>query len=68
MKLKNKNGEKKKVAASSSVVEEESSSAQHRYPDRVRRPLGEWWKNHIMTQNDEEHANVAHLDGPFDHS
>ena len=27
------------------------------------RPLGEWWKNHIITQSDEEHVNVALLDG-----
>ena len=31
----------------------------------MRRPLGEWRKNHILTQNDEEHANVAFLDGPL---
>ena len=58
--VKSKNGEKEKVAASSSVVEEDSSSE-----DLF---LGEWWKNHILTQNDEEHTNVALLDGPFDHS
>ena len=31
-----------------------------RYPTRVRRPPGEWWKNHILPQgNGDQHANVA---------
>jgi hypothetical protein len=32
---------------------------------RERRPLGEWWKNHILPQQDVEHANVAYLDDPL---
>ena len=63
--VKSKNGKKERVQASSSVVEDDHSSGDRRYPDRVRRRLGEWWKNHIMTEDDEEHANVALLDGPL---
>ncbi len=36
-----------------------------RYPTRKRRPLGEWWKNHILPQYDEERANVAFLEDPL---
>jgi len=36
-----------------------------RYPTRERRPLGEWWKNHILPQHEEERANVAFLDDPL---
>ena len=32
------------------------------YPKREQRPHGEWWKDHILSQNDKEHANVAFLD------
>ncbi len=34
------------------------------HPLRERRPLGEWWKNHILPQQDVERANVACLDDP----
>ena len=30
-----------------------------RYPSRVRKPLGEWWMNHILPPRDVEHANVV---------
>ena len=30
---------------------------------KERRPLGEWWKNHILPQHDEERANVAIFEG-----
>ena len=30
----------------------------------MRKPLGEWWKNHILPQSEDEHANVALLEGP----
>ena len=63
--VKSKKGEKERIAASSSAVEEDSSLVDRCYPDRVRRLLGEWWKNHIMTINDEEHANVVLLNGPL---
>ena len=65
--LKSKNGKKERVPPSSSVVEGDLFSGDCRYPDQLRRLLDEWWKNHIMTQSDEKHANVALLDGPFDH-
>ena len=45
------------------VTEDQIASDRH-YPDRVRKPLGEWWKNHILPQSEDEHANVALLDGP----
>ena len=40
----------------------ESCGEVRRYPTRERRPLGEWWKNHILPQRDEERANVAILE------
>jgi hypothetical protein len=36
-----------------------------RYPTREGRPFGEWWKNHILPQHDEERVSVAIFDGPF---
>jgi len=36
-----------------------------RYPLREQRPLREWWKNHILPQQDVERANVACLDDPL---
>ena len=47
------------------IEEEDQPREEPRYPKRVRKPLGEWWKNHIFPQQDEEeddevqHANVA---------
>jgi hypothetical protein len=42
------------------IVEDERFGEDGRYPTRMRRPLGEWWKNHIFPQEDEDqHANVA---------
>jgi predicted metal-binding protein len=35
-----------------------------RYPDRPRKPLGEWWKNHIPQPQDDEHANMAIVGEP----
>jgi hypothetical protein len=35
-----------------------------RYPDRARKPLGEWWKNHIPPLQDKEHANMATIGEP----
>jgi hypothetical protein len=37
----------------------ESCGGMRRYPIREWRPLGEWWKNHILPQGGEERANVA---------
>ena len=36
-----------------------NSGGMRRYFTRERRPLGEWWKNHILPQDDEVRANVA---------
>jgi hypothetical protein len=35
-----------------------------RYSRRVRKPLGEWWKNHILPPRDVERANVAAIAEP----
>ncbi len=48
--------------ASTSGEQEGQPWEEHRYPLRERRLLGEWWKNHILTQQDVERANVAYLD------
>jgi hypothetical protein len=40
----------------------ESCGGVRRYPTRERRPLGEWWKNHILPHVDEERANVSILE------
>ena len=47
-----------------SMVTEDQIASDRRYLDRVHKPLGEWWKNHILPQSEDEHANVALLDGP----
>jgi hypothetical protein len=36
-----------------------------RYALRERRPLGDWWKNHILPKQDVERANVAFVDDPL---
>lgn len=43
---------------------EASPSKEPRYPRRDRRPLGEWWKIHILPQTPQEHANIAHVSDP----
>ena len=43
----------------------ESLDEERRYPTRERRPLGEWWKNHILPQRGEERANVAIVEDPL---
>ena len=45
-------------------VGEGQSAQEPRYPSRERRPLGEWWKNHILPQRDVERANVAFVGDP----
>jgi hypothetical protein len=42
-----------------------SNDEEPRYPRRERRPLGHWWKNHILPQYEVECANVASLDDPL---
>ena len=45
---------------------EEIGEGQRRYPTRERRPLGEWWLNHILPPPSEvEHANVACFNDPL---
>jgi hypothetical protein len=51
--------------ASTSGEQDGQPSKERRYPLRERRPLGEWWKNHILPQQDVERANVACLDDPL---
>ena len=50
-----------------STQEEDQTLQESRYPSRVRKPLGEWWKNNILPDlapNVEERANVAFTDEP----
>ena len=56
-----KNGAQSKPSA----VVRNASSSDLRYPDRVRRTLGETWNNHIIGHGEDKHANVAHLDDPL---
>jgi hypothetical protein len=51
--------------ASTSGEQEGQPWGEHRYPSRERRLLGEWWKNHILPQQDVERANVACFDDPL---
>jgi hypothetical protein len=51
--------------ASTSGEQEGQPWEERRYPLRERRPLGKWWKNHILRQQDVERANVACLDDPL---
>jgi hypothetical protein len=51
--------------ASTSGEQEGQPSEERRYPLRERRPLGEWWKNHILPQQDVERAKFACLDDPL---
>ena len=59
---------KEKTTPSSSLApsddEEGDASQEPRYPTRERRPLGEWWKNHILPPEQVEHANVAYARDP----
>lgn len=40
------------------------TTEESRYSRRVRKPLGEWWKNHILPPRDVERANVAAIAEP----
>jgi hypothetical protein len=48
------------VSSSEGVATMEDS----RYPSRVRKPLGEWWMNHILPPRVEKRANLAFDDEP----
>jgi hypothetical protein len=53
------------IEATHSTQEEDQPNEEPRYPTRIRKPLGEWWMNHILPQQDEDHhANVAIMDDP----
>ena len=52
------------VSSPTSEVGEGQPTQEPRYPSRERRPLGEWWKNHILPPRDVEHANVAFVADP----
>ena len=52
------------VSSPRSEVGEGQPTQEPRYPSRERRPLGEWWKNHILPQRDVERANVAFVGDP----
>jgi hypothetical protein len=51
--------------ASTNGEQEGQTLEERRYPLREWRPLGEWWKDHILPQQDVERANVACLDDPL---
>jgi hypothetical protein len=46
------------------VQVEHALSNNRRYPERARKPPGEWWKNHIFPPSDDKHAYVTLSDGP----
>lgn len=58
--------EKDKVSrASQTSLEDGHFREDKRYPTRVRRPPGEWWKSHMSYQEDEDqHANMAITNEP----
>ena len=67
-KTEEEDDEEDSAPSSSSPLSEgldEGSSQEPRYPRRERRPLGEWWKNHILPQEEVERANVATLEDPL---
>ena len=53
----------KKLANDDVVVEEFGKELW--YLTKERQPLGEWWKNHILPQHGEGHANMAIIEGPL---
>ena len=56
---------KNRVQSKPSAVVQNASSSKRWYLDRMHRSLGEWRKNHIIGQGEDEQANVALLDGPL---
>jgi hypothetical protein len=56
--------DKSNEASSSGGPQGESSNAR-RYPLRERRPLGDWWMNHVLPQHVDEHANMVMLGDPL---
>ena len=52
------------IEQTSSPNEGNATLGGSRYPSRVRKPLGEWWMNHILPPRDVEHTNVVMHDEP----
>lgn len=46
------------------MEEQDQTMEEPRYPTRNRKPLGDWWMNHILPQQHEDQANVAFLGDP----
>ncbi len=46
------------------MEEQDQTMEEPRYPTRIRKPLGDWWKNHILPPQHEEQANLASFGGP----
>ena len=44
--------------------EQDQTMEEPQYPTRTRKPLGDWWLNHILPAQHEEQANVAFLGDP----
>jgi len=44
--------------------EDNGTAEESRYSRRVRKPLGQWWMNHIPPRDDEERANMAAIEEP----
>ena len=44
--------------------EQDQTMEEPQYPTRTRKPLGDWWLNHILPPQHEEQANVAFLGDP----
>ena len=59
-----KKGASKVLQPAPSRGREGQTMDEPRYPTRVRKSPGEWWKNHILPRPDVEHANVAFVEDP----
>ena len=46
------------------LEEQDQPTEEPRYSTRNRKPLGDWWMNHILPQQHEDQANVAFLGDP----
>ena len=58
-------GDNEVVAPTPSEEEEAKSIQEPRYPRKEQWPPGEWWKNHILLQQEVEGTNVPSLEDPF---
>ena len=46
------------------LEEQDQTLEEPRYPTRTRKPLGDWWLNHILPPQHEDQANVAFVGDP----